>query len=164
MVAGAITQREDFDFEFPFGFFTSFIFWLAITVFTLAAGLLFAGVAGRQLSEAGAAITSNIGGSLLGVLTVFIGLPLFAVLAMVTVVGIPVGIATLLLLPVLGFLGYLVAGTRLGTLLLRLMGIAADARWPCSPGGRCAALPPARLNPCRSSRHHLRTELGLEGT
>jgi hypothetical protein len=31
---------------------------------------------------------------------------------------------------VLGFLGYLVAGTRLGTLLLRLMGIAADPDHP----------------------------------
>jgi hypothetical protein len=129
-VTGEIARREDFNFEFPLGFFTSFIFWLAITVCTLTSGLVFAGVAGRQLSEAGAALTSNVGGSVLGVLTVFVGLPLVAVLAMVTVVGIPLGIATLLLVPLLSFLGFLVAGTRLGTLILRVMGMTADPDHP----------------------------------
>lgn len=133
VVTGTIVRRENFDFNFPFGFFSSFIFWLAITVLTLSSGLLFAGVAGRQLSEAGATITSTIGSSVLGVLTVFIALPLLAMLAMMTVVGIPLGIAALLLLPVLGFLGYLVAGTRLGTLILRVMGITADPDHPYLP-------------------------------
>jgi hypothetical protein len=133
VVAGEIVRRENFNVDLPFGFFSSFIFWLAITVFTLSAGLLFAGVAGRQLSEAGATITSTIGGSMLGVLTVFIALPLLAVLAMMTVVGIPLGVAALLLVPALGFLGYLVVGTRLGTLVLRVLGITADPDHPYLP-------------------------------
>ena len=47
------------------------------------------------------------------------GLPLLAVMAFFTIVGIPAGLAILLiLLPALGYVGYLVAGIRLGDYVL----------------------------------------------
>jgi hypothetical protein len=50
-----------------------------------------------------------------------VGAPLLAVVAFLTVIGIPLGIGILVFfLPVMGFLGYLVAGTRVGMWLLGL--------------------------------------------
>lgn len=134
VIAGTVKHEQGFrlslNFNDHFGFFASAMLWLSMTIVTLVAGLLFAAVAGRQLSGAGALLTSNIGGSLLGALAVWIGIPLLAVLVIITIVGMPLGIGALLLLPVLGFLGYLVTGVRLGVLVLRHMGIIEDADHP----------------------------------
>jgi hypothetical protein len=87
------------------------------------AGLVFAAIAGRQLSTATELLTGQLTYSILGAVAIWIGLPLVAVLAFLTVVGIPFGLALLFLaLPLLWLLGYLVAGTRLGRALLELAG------------------------------------------
>src|SRR5215204_3598691 len=62
------------------------------------AGLLFAAVAGRQLTRAAALLTGRVGGTLLGALLVWVGIPILAVLAFITLVGIPLGFALLLFL------------------------------------------------------------------
>ncbi|MDH3694211.1 MAG: hypothetical protein OER96_06530 [Gammaproteobacteria bacterium] len=51
-------------------------------------------------------LRSRPGKSILWGLAVFFGVPILAVLAMVTIVGIPIGIATLLMLPLLLLLGF----------------------------------------------------------
>ena len=128
VVEGTVEERSEFGFRRAGAVF-SFLAWLGFTIVVLLAGLLFAAVAGRQLSGAAALLTGAVGGTLLGALVVWVGLPLLAVLAFVTLVGIPLGIALLLfLLPALWFLGYLVAGAHLGGWLLGLLHrpVAAD--------------------------------------
>jgi hypothetical protein len=119
---------------FRLGFFSVAFFWflwLSLMLAVLLAGLLFAAVAGRQLSTSAELMTQEAALSILGAVGVWIGLPIVAVLALVTVVGIPFGLAILLLaMPVIGFLGYLVAGARLGGALLRAMGRNVPADHP----------------------------------
>lgn len=88
---------------------------LGTGVVVLGAGLAAAAVAPKTIRTVGATITDEIGPTLLGALAVWGGLPLIAVLASVTVVGLPTGAALLVLvLPAFGMLGYLIAGIRLG--------------------------------------------------
>jgi hypothetical protein len=98
----------------------SFLFWLSFTIVILVAGILFAVFGARQLVGAAAMLTGRPGPSVVTALVVWVGLPILAVLAFFTVIGIPLGIVTLVfLMPVLWFLGYLVAGTRLGLAIVR---------------------------------------------
>lgn len=93
--------------------------WTSMTVLVLVAGLLFAAIGARQLKAAGAMISERTGGTILAALIVGIGLPVVAVALMVTLVGIPLGVGLFLfLLPALWFLGYIVAGTKLGATIV----------------------------------------------
>jgi len=113
-------NRRGFGF-FPRVFF--WLFWLGATIAVVIAGLLFAGIAGRQLSLATEMLTGQLAYSILGAVVAWIGLPILAVLAFITVVGIPLGLALVFFaLPLLWFLGYVVTGTRLGRALLDLGG------------------------------------------
>jgi hypothetical protein len=102
--------------------------WLSMTVAVLAAGLLFAAVGGRQLAGAGRAVSGQVGPTLLGAVVLWVGVPVLAVVAMITVIGIPLGFGVLFfLLPALWFAGYLVAGAALGLpLVARMRGEAAN--------------------------------------
>ena len=118
-VTGKITDRDGF--EVPSGFMAalSIYFWVALTVAAIVAGVVFAAVGGRQLNEAAHAMTEEPANSFVGAVCLWIGVPLLAVLAMLTVIGIPLGLGILLIvLPALWFLGYIVAGARLGQLIL----------------------------------------------
>ncbi len=96
-----------------------FFFWVGSTVFALAAGAVFALVGGKQLTTAASYMSERVGQSILAGFLALIGLPLLAVLLLLTIVGIPAGIGVLIfLLPTLLFLGYIVSGTFLGTLIL----------------------------------------------
>jgi cytoskeletal protein CcmA (bactofilin family) len=102
-----------------FGILIGVIFYLGLTVAVLLAGLIFAAIGGRQLSLSAASMGERPGRTILTGLIVAIALPIVAVLAFLTVIGIPAGIALLVfLLPALWFLGYIVAGTWFGTLML----------------------------------------------
>ena len=68
-------------------------------------------------------MTAEIGYSLLSTLVLWVGMPILAVLLILTVIGIPLGLGLLVfLLPTLWFLGYLVSGNRLGGALVGLAG------------------------------------------
>jgi hypothetical protein len=119
-VTGAISQHDGI--EVPTGLIAalSVYFWAAMTLAVVAAGIVFAGIAGRQLNEASQTVTGDPLNALLGTAFVWVGVPIVAVLAMLTIVGIPLGLGILLfVLPVLWFLGYIVAGAWLGKLILR---------------------------------------------
>jgi cytoskeletal protein CcmA (bactofilin family) len=121
-VTGDIHERSQWvNVSFGWGsFIFSFLFWLSFTIVILVAGILFAVFGARQLVGAAAVLTGRPGPSLLTALILWIGLPILAVLALFTVIGIPLGIVTLVfLMPVLWFLGYLVAGTLLGLAIVR---------------------------------------------
>jgi hypothetical protein len=93
-----------------------------MTVSVILAGLVFAAFGGRQLTVAARNMTDAVG-SVLGAVFVWIAVPFLAVLAIMTLVGLPFGIGLLVfLLPALWFLGYIVAGARLGGWLVGLAG------------------------------------------
>jgi hypothetical protein len=110
-----------------------FGFWLSMTVTVVGAGLLFAAFGGGQLRGAAGIMTGEVGPTVLTALIVWIAIPIVAVLAMVTLVGIPFGIGVLVfLLPATWFLGYLVAGTAVGALIVKAK-TAGGAEHPYLP-------------------------------
>jgi hypothetical protein len=122
-VSGHIRERDNFAFFGWTGAVFSFLFWIAMTLAVVVAGLVFAAVGGRQLTEATRTMTGDAVNTILGIVFVWVALPLIAVVAMVTLVGLPFGLGLLIfLLPALWFLGYIVAGARLGGLLVGLSG------------------------------------------
>lgn len=107
------------------------LLWLGMTVVVLVAGLVFAAIGGKQLGSAAAALTASPGESILGAVIAVVAIPIAAVIAMVTVVGLPVGLGVLLfLLPALLFLGYIVTGVRLGSLMLNRSDLGEPASHP----------------------------------
>jgi hypothetical protein len=100
----------------------SVLVWVGSTVALLVAGIMFALVGARQLTAASRLMTGEAVPAIVGTVVVWIGLPILAVLAIVTIVGLPLGLGLLIfLLPALGLLGYIVAATRLGTFLVRAL-------------------------------------------
>jgi hypothetical protein len=97
------------------------LIWIGIGIATLVAGLLVAGLAGRQLRSTAAIIRREplkaIGGGLLGLIVP----PILVVLLVVTVVGIPLGVGVVLFAwPAMAFVGYLVAAVWLGEWALEI--------------------------------------------
>lgn len=91
------------------------LIWIGIGLATLAAGLLVAGLAGRQLRSTAAIIRREplraVGGGLLGLFVP----PILAVLLIATIVGIPLAVSVLLFVwPTMAFVGYIVAAAWLG--------------------------------------------------
>lgn len=129
VVSGSIDRMQGLDF-WNTALFT-IVFWLGTTLVLLVAGLVFAAVGGRQLARTAATIGEHPGESIGWAAILFIGLPLLAIPVMLTIVGIPLGIGVLLfLLPVLWFLGYLVAATATGGWLVRRLGWTQQVEHP----------------------------------
>jgi hypothetical protein len=96
----------------------SVVLWIGLTIALIVAGIVFALIGGRQLTAAARLMTDEVVNSILATVVLWIGLPVLAGLILVTIIGIPLGLGILLvLLPILAFLGYLVAATRLGSWL-----------------------------------------------
>jgi hypothetical protein len=94
----------------------SVILWVGVTIAAVVAGIVFALIGGRQLRAAATLMTGEAVNAIVGTVFLWVGLPILAVLALITVVGIPLGVGILIfLIPVLGVLGYLVAATRIGS-------------------------------------------------
>lgn len=95
------------------------LFMLGLALATIAAGLALAALATRQVRDMERLISEEPGPVLLaGFLGLFL-IPLVAVLAIVTIVGAPIGIALLMVVwPAAAYIGYLVAGIWIGDWLL----------------------------------------------
>jgi hypothetical protein len=121
-VTGRIDERSEFSLTWvPVVF--GFVMWIVGTVAALAGGALFAAIGGAQLRAGARAMTERVGGSILAAAIVFIGVPVAAVLAIVTIVGAGVGVGVLLFaLPAAAVLGYLAFAAMLGTVVLRTGG------------------------------------------
>jgi hypothetical protein len=120
-VTGDIHERDNFRFLAAAAGVFSILFWLGMTATMVIAALVFARFGARQLTDAATLMTGDIVNSIIGTVFLWVGGPMVAVLAFITVIGIPLGLGILLfLLPALGFLGFIVAGTRLGMFLLGL--------------------------------------------
>jgi hypothetical protein len=96
------------------------LLWVGFGLAMIAAGLLLAGLAARQVRQAEAIISHE---PVMAFATGIVGLiafPLVAVLLIVTLVGAPLGLAVLLQVwPLVAFVGYLIAGIWIGEWVLR---------------------------------------------
>lgn len=96
-----------------------FLFMLGLALATIVAGLALGALATRQVRDMERLISDEPGPVLLaGFLGLFL-IPLVAALAIVTIVGAPIGIALLIVVwPAAAYIGYLVAGIWIGDWLL----------------------------------------------
>jgi cytoskeletal protein CcmA (bactofilin family) len=96
----------------------SFIAWLGMTLLFVVVALGWAAVGGRQLSDVAGLLGARPGLAAAAAVIFWIVVPIVAVMAFFTVIGIPIGITLLLVvLPLLWGLGYVTTGTRLGFFL-----------------------------------------------
>lgn len=120
-VVGGKTEKLDFDeFISPLGMFAAWVaLWLAVSVSTLLLGLALLWLAPRSL-EAALEIARTATGPAIGIgLAVFFGLPAVAVLLMITVLGLPLGIALLLALLPIYAIGYTTSAFLLGRAIVK---------------------------------------------
>jgi hypothetical protein len=100
-----------------------FLLWLGFGLATIVAGLLLAGIASRQIREAEQRITHDPVLALAAGVVGVIGIPFVAFLLMATIIGAPLGLGVLFgLLPLVAFIGYLVAAIWIGEWVLRRTG------------------------------------------
>ncbi|MCK9520378.1 MAG: hypothetical protein M0R74_15345 [Dehalococcoidia bacterium] len=124
-------DRTDRVFWPGFGILIGALFYLGFTVAVLLAGLIFAAIGGKQLTLAAVSMGERPARTILTGIAIAIVLPIIAVLAILTIIGIPAGIGILLfLLPALLFLGYIVAGTWFGMLMLSRKDRGGEGRHP----------------------------------
>lgn len=107
------------------------VLWIGVVLATLLLGLLVAGLAARQVRLATGTISHEPAKTfLIGLLSMIVP-PFLAVVAFITVIGIPAGLALLLLVwPVAAFAGYMVAAIWIGEWLLGRRGQAKPASRP----------------------------------
>lgn len=104
----------------PFsGFAFTLLWWLAVTVSTLVLGLVMIALWPRAADAAAAAWARSPGPVIGWGVLFFFGFPVVAVIALVTLVGIPLGIGLFLALAPLYFVGYVTAAFLLGRLLIK---------------------------------------------
>ena len=102
----------------PLGFVGGLAIWIAVTVSTLILGLVLLWLAPRGMDAIAAAGATSIGPVIGWGLLLFFGLPLLAVLALVTIVGIPLGIGLLLALVPIYSIGHTCGAWLIGRRLL----------------------------------------------
>jgi hypothetical protein len=95
------------------------VLWIGVAVATILVALLVAGLAARQVRLATGAISREPGKTfLVGLLAILLP-PILAVVAFVTVIGIPAALGILFVVwPLTAFVGYLVAAIWIGEWLL----------------------------------------------
>jgi hypothetical protein len=131
-VAGDVRQVDFEALSVPFNFAGRLVFWLAFSVSSLALGLLLLWLGGRAGDAAFETARARFGPAVGWGLALFFGLPIVAVLALVTLVGIPLGVALLLALVPLYAVGYSASAWLLGRTLLgppRARAISFLAGW-----------------------------------
>ena len=95
------------------------VVWVGLGVATLVLALLLATFAGQQIRKTTYLIGREPGVVILLGVGSLVVIPIVAVLAMATVIGIPAGLGILLIAwPALAFVGYLVGSIRIGEWLL----------------------------------------------
>ena len=92
-----------------------FLLYLGFVIAAMAAALALAGLASRQVRSAEILISSQPGTTFLAGVAGLFGIILGGTLAIVTIIGIPLGLGILIgVLPMMAFVGYLVAAIWVG--------------------------------------------------
>ena len=118
VVAGDVTKLDVGDITAPVGFIAAAALWLAATISTLILGLLLLWIAPRAADLAYDTAEIAVGRAIGWGIGLFVGLPLLAVVALITIVGIPFGIGLLLALLPIYAIGYVTSGWLLGRRLV----------------------------------------------
>jgi hypothetical protein len=125
-VAGDVTKEDWADAAGGWGWVSMLGWWLAVSVSTLIVGLLLVWLARRALGAAERSVRERLGVTVAWGVAIAIGVPLLAVLALVTLVGIPFGVALLLAaIPVL-VVAYATSAWILGR---RMLGERSASPW-----------------------------------
>jgi hypothetical protein len=125
-VGGKVSNEDWADAANGWGWVSLIAWWLAVTVSTLVVGVLLVVLAPAALYAAERAVRERLGATVAWGLAIAIGVPLLAVLALLTLVGIPFGIALLLAaIPVL-LVAYVTSAWILGR---RLLANRSTSRW-----------------------------------
>ena len=95
-VGGKISNEDWADAASGWGWVSAFAWWLAVSVSTLIVGALLVWLAPGALYAAERAVREHLGATIGWGVAIAIGVPLLAILALVTLVGIPFGVALLL--------------------------------------------------------------------
>jgi len=125
-VGGTVSNENWADATNGWGWVSTLPWWLAVSVSTLIVGALVTWLAPGALDAAERAMRERLGASIGWGIALAIGLPLLAILALITLVGIPFGVALLLAaIPVL-LIAYATSAWVLGRRVLRSR---SDSRW-----------------------------------
>ena len=116
-IEGDVRQGAAFTFRTPIDVFGRFAAWLAVAISTLALGLLLLLVAPLGADAVSRAAASAPWASLGCGAAAFVGLPVIGVLSLVTLIGLPFGIALLLALFLIYSVGFAWSAFVLGRLL-----------------------------------------------
>jgi hypothetical protein len=118
-IGGTVTSENWSDASNGWGWVSTLGWWLAVSVSTLIVGALLLWLAPRALRAAELAVRERLGASVGWGVAIAIGAPLLAILALVTLVGIPFGIALLLAaIPIL-LIAYTTTAWIVGRAVLR---------------------------------------------
>jgi hypothetical protein len=101
-----------------FGWISALAWWLAVSISTLLIGLALLWLTGRGATKIEDTGRSRIGSSIGWGLLAFFGLPILAILALVTIVGIPLGLGLLAALALIYTLGYTATAWIIGRRIL----------------------------------------------
>jgi hypothetical protein len=119
-VNGSVRDMTNDFAAFGFALATGFLLlFLGFAIAVILGALLVAALAARQVRAAETLISREpVKSFVIGLVAVFV-IPIVAVLALLTVIGVPLGLAILLgLWPLAGFVGYVVTGIWIGDWLL----------------------------------------------
>jgi hypothetical protein len=119
VVEGEIGRDPGRLFRDPFPFIGRLASWLAVSVSILLLGVLLLALAPRAADAVDTAWRSAVGPSVGWGLMLLIGLPILAILAFITLVGIPFGVGLALGLFLIYSLGYTAGAWVLGRALLK---------------------------------------------
>ena len=117
---GGTTRRVQTNVDWEgFGWAGRLLWWLAVSISTLLIGLALLWLVGRGATRIIDTGRTRIGPSIGWGLLVFFGLPILAILALVTIVGIPLGLCLLAALALIYVCGYTATAWIIGRRLLR---------------------------------------------
>jgi hypothetical protein len=113
-VAGSWERWDASAVRRAFGIGSRIVIWVAMSVSTLLLGLLLGALAPRAATAVEAASRENLGATIGWGLLLTIGLPIAAVLVMLTLVALPLGLGVLLALWLIYAIGYTTGAWLLG--------------------------------------------------
>jgi cytoskeletal protein CcmA (bactofilin family) len=117
---GGATRRVQTNVNWEgFGLAGRFAWWLAVSISTLLLGLALVWMIGRGATRIVDTARTRIGPSIGWGLLAFFGLPILAIIALVTIVGIPLGLGVLAALALIYTLGYGATAWIIGRRILR---------------------------------------------
>ena len=96
VVGGDVVEEDWADATSGWGWVSALAWWLAVSVSTLIVGALLVWLAPGALDAAERAVRERLGATVAWGVAIAIGVPLLAILALVTLVGIPFGVGLLL--------------------------------------------------------------------